>query len=82
MPGCTIWILEATPGKRSWLNPNAAGKGSVRILLANKYVRLVTTTCSLYEDSVIWIKLEEFVSGNVGLACVYTPNILTDRRHL
>lgn len=38
MPDCASWILEAVPGMRSWLNPNAAGKGGVRILLANKYI--------------------------------------------
>ena len=27
MPGCASWILEAAPGERSWLNPNAEGKG-------------------------------------------------------
>ena len=27
MPGCASWVLEAAPGERSWLNPNAAGKG-------------------------------------------------------
>ena len=42
MPGYASWILEATPGEKSWLNPNAAGKGEVRILLARKYARLVT----------------------------------------
>ena len=26
MPGCSSWILEAAPGEKSWLNPNAAGK--------------------------------------------------------
>ena len=29
MPGCFSWILEAAPGERSRLNPNAAGKGGV-----------------------------------------------------
>jgi hypothetical protein len=82
MPGCASWVLEAAPGERSWLNPNAAGKGGVRILLANKYARLVTATGSLYEDRVVWIKLEGVEGGNVGLACVYAPNIPTERRHL
>lgn len=82
MPGCASWILEATPEERSWLNPNAAGKGGVGILLANKYVRLVKASESLYDDRVIWVKLEGIEGGNVGLACVYAPNIPTDRRHL
>jgi hypothetical protein len=76
------WILEAASGERSWLNPKAARKGGVGIFLANKYVRLVTTTGLLYENRVIWIRLEEIGGGNVGLACVYSPNISTDRRHL
>ena len=42
MPGCASWILEAAPGERSWINPNAAGKGGVGILLAHKYARFVT----------------------------------------
>ena len=82
MPGCKSWVLEAAPGEQSWLNPNAAGKGGVGILLANKYARLVTATGSLYEDMVVWIKLEGVEGGNVGLACVYAPNIPTERRHL
>ena len=31
MLGCASWILEAAPGERSWLNPNAAGKWGVGI---------------------------------------------------
>ena len=42
MPGYTSWILEAAPGERSWLNSSAAGKGGVRILIANKFAKLVT----------------------------------------
>jgi hypothetical protein len=53
MPRCTNWILEAAPGERSWLNPHAADKGEVWIILTNKYTRLVTATGSLYEDRVI-----------------------------
>ena len=26
MHGYASWILEAAPGERSWINPNAAGK--------------------------------------------------------
>ena len=53
MPGCTSWILEAALGERSWLNPNAAGKGAVGILLANKYAKLVMDTGALYENRVV-----------------------------
>ena len=77
MPGCTYWILEAALGKKSWLNPNAAGKNGVGILLANKYVKLVTATGALYENKVVWIKLEGVEGENIRLACVYAPNIPT-----
>ena len=73
MPGCASWILEAAPGKRSWLNPNAAGKRGVGILLANKYAKLVTATGALYENRVVWIKLERVERGNIGLACDICP---------
>lgn len=82
VPGCASWVLEAAPGKRSWLNPNATGKGRVGILLANKYAKLVMATGALYENRVVWIKLEGVEGGNIGLACVYAPNIPTERRHL
>ena len=82
MSGCASWVLEVAPGERSWINPNAVRKGGVGILLANKYARLVTATGSLYKDRVIWIELEGVEGWNVGLACVYAPNILTEMRHL
>ena len=82
LPGCGSWILEAAPGEKSWINPNAAGKGRVGILLAHKYVRLVKDHGALYEDRVVWVKLEGIEGGNVGIACIYAPNIPTDRRHL
>lgn len=52
------------------------------IILANKYIRLVTTTDFLYEDRLILIKLEWMEDEIVGLACVYAPNISTNRRYL
>lgn len=82
MAGCASWIQETTPGERSWLNPNVAGKGGVGILVANKYARLVTSHGTLYDNRVVWIKLEGVEGGNVGIACVYAPNIPTERRHL
>ena len=82
MLGCASWIWEAAPGERSWINPNAAGKGGVGILLAHKYARLVTKHGTLYDDRVVWIKLEGIEGGNIGIACIYAPNIPTDRRHL
>lgn len=36
MIGCTSWILEATPGERSWLNPNATSKRGVGYPLASR----------------------------------------------
>ena len=54
MPSYNNWILEATQGERSWLNPNVAGKeGIMGILLAHKYVRLVTAHGAHYEDKVV-----------------------------
>ena len=82
MPECVSWILEAAPGERSWANPDAAGKGEVRILLAHTYTRLVTAHGSLFNDRVVWIKLEGIEGGNIGLPCIYAPNISTERRHL
>lgn len=82
MSGYASWVLEAALGERSWLNTNAARKRGVGILLARKYARLVTAHGSLYENKVIWIKLEEVEGGNIGLVCIYTPNIPTKRRHL
>jgi exonuclease III len=82
MPGCVSWILEAAPGERSWINPNAAGKGGVGILLSHKYAKLVTEHGSLYENRVVWVKLDGIEGGSLGLACIYAPNIPTDRRHL
>ena len=79
MPGCASWILEAAPGEKSWLNPNAAGKGRVGILLSNKYAKLVTAIGALYDNRVVWIKLEGVEGRNIGLACIYVPNIPTDR---
>lgn len=81
MPGCANWILKATPGERSWLNPNAAGKGGVWILLSHKYARLVIENRALYNNKVVWIKLEG-IGCNIGIACIYAPNIPTERKHL
>ena len=82
MPRCASWILEAAPSEKNWINPNAAGKGGVGILLAHKYARLVTNHDALYEDRVAWIKLEGVEGGNIGIACIYALYIPTNRRHL
>ena len=82
MPGCASWILEAALGERSWINPNTAGKGGVGILLTHKYARLVTYHMALYDDKVVWIKLEGIEGGNIRLACIYAPNIVIGIRHL
>ncbi len=34
------------------------GKGRVDILLSNKYARLVTEHGALYDNKLVWIKLE------------------------
>lgn len=82
MPWSKGWVLEAKPSYKNWLNPSGAGKGGVGILLASKYARLVTTSSSLMNNRVIWIKLEGIEGGNLGLACVYAPNILSQRNDL
>ena len=82
IPGYVSWILEAAPGERSWLNPSAVGKGGVGIILAQKYAKLVTSHGALYDDRVVRIKLEGIEGENIGLACIYVPNIPTERRHL
>lgn len=82
MAGTTSWIPEAAPGERSWINPNAAGKGGVGIILVNKYEKLVSEHGTLYENRVVWIRLVGIEGGNIGIACVYTPSIPTERRHL
>ena len=82
IPGCASWISEAAPGEKIWINPNAAGKRGVGILLAHKYTRLVTNYGALYDNRVVWFKLEDIEGGNIGIVCIYTPNIFTDRRHL
>ena len=42
MPRCASWILETAPGEKSWINPNAVGKGGIGILLSHKYTRFAT----------------------------------------
>ena len=76
MPGCVSWILEAAPGERSWLNPNAAGKGGVGILIASKYAKLVTSHGALGDDRVIWVKLEGIEGGILGLHVFMHPIFL------
>ena len=78
MHGCARWVLEAALGE--W--PNAAGKDGVGILLSSKYTRLVKQDGTLYDDRVVWVKLEGIEGGNLGIACIYAPNIPTDRCHL
>lgn len=62
--------------------PHATGKGGVGFLLANKSVRLVTKHGALYDNRVVWIKLEGIEGDNIGIACVYAPNMPIKRRHL
>lgn len=42
------WILEATLGKLSWLNPNTNGEGGVEIHMSKKYARLITGHGTIY----------------------------------
>ena len=43
---------------------------------------MVTAHGALFEDRLVWIKLEGVEGGNIGLACVYAPNIPTKRRNM
>ena len=54
----------------------------VDILLNPKYATLVTEHGALYDNRVVWIKMEGVEGGNIRVACVYAPNIPMDRRHL
>ena len=69
MHGYTSWISEAAPEEKSWINSNAAGKGGVGILLSSKYSRLVIEHEALYENRLVWIKLEGVEGGKIGLVC-------------
>ena len=82
IPRYACWVLEAASGEKIWINPNAAGKGGVSILLASKYARLITDHETLYDNRLVWIKLEGIEGGKIGLVCIYAPNIPTERRHL
>ena len=52
------------------------------IIMANKFAKLVTVNGSLCDNIVVWVKLEGVEGGNVGIACIYAPNIPSERRHL
>ena len=51
-------MLEASPGERSWLNPNATSKRGLGILLNQKYAKLVTEHKAPYDNIVVWIKMK------------------------
>lgn len=82
MLGCASWVLEASPRKCSWLNPNAASIGGLGILLNQKYAKLVTEHRALYDNKVVWIKMEGVEGKKIRIACVYVPNIPSERRYL
>lgn len=79
MPWRQGWLLDAEAGYKSWLNPNGVGKGGVGTILATKYARLVIAAGSLMQNKVLWINLEGIDGGNLGIACVYAPNIPSQR---
>lgn len=80
MLGCASSIFEVALIEKSWLNPNAAGKKGVGILIANKYAKMFTMHGALYENRVVWIKLEGIEGENLG--SVYPPNIPMKQKHL
>lgn len=53
MLGCASWILQVALGGRSWLIPNAIGKGGVGILIYRRYARLVTAHVTLFDESSV-----------------------------
>ena len=55
-------------------------RGVAGILLSHKYARLIPMHGA--KNKVVWIKLEGVEGGNISIACVYAPNIPTERRHL
>lgn len=36
----------------------------------------------MFDDRVVWIKIEGIAGGNLWIACVYAPNIPTEWQHL
>ena len=54
------------------------------LIVVNAIHHIATTIYMrvLYDNRVVWIKLEGIEGGNIGFACVYAPNIPTERRHL
>ena len=78
IPICASWKLEAAPGEKSWINPNAVSIRGVGILLAQKYARLVIDYGALYDNRVVWIKLEGVARGYIGIVCIYAPIISID----
>lgn len=75
MLGHINWILEATPRKRTWLNPSAVGKRGVDILITNKFVKFVTSTSFLYDKIVVWVKFEGIEGEDIVLTCIFAHNI-------
>ena len=63
-------------------DPNAAGKVGVDILIAHEYVSFVTDHEALHGNKCVWIKMEGIEGRNIGIAWIYAPDILTDRRRL
>lgn len=71
MIGCSSWILEEAPRKRSWLNPNATCKIRVGVIFSSKNAKLPTMHGSFYENRIVWVKLEG-IEGEISNLHVYT----------
>ena len=52
------------------------------IIFSSKYAKLVKDHGSLYDNRVVWLKLEGVKGGKLEITCIYAPNISTNRRHL
>lgn len=50
----------------------------MEILLTSKLARLVNAHGALYKDRVEWVKAEGVEGSNIGIACMYAPNILIE----
>lgn len=68
------WILEVETCYKNWFNYNGARKGGACILLASKYVILVTSTGFIMNNRVIHVKMDGIGGGRSSIAYIYAPN--------
>lgn len=61
------------------MNVNGAKIGGVDIFLVSKSV---IKHGALYSIRVVRMKTKMLEGDNLGIVCIYTPNIFIDKRHL